>query len=353
MLSGSFSVDKKTAAIGVGAVALYGVIKFALFIRREGSFSNALTRFLFPNQKAITQISLTDEKSIQNLRAMTARLERKPKSKTAHYTFPARDKTGVVNVTVFSSQDGRKNEVDGERKASSRLPIVVWYHGGGMVLGSETDPTVPDAIVSKIDVVVVSIGYRLAPTHKFPAAVEDAYDGLIWAHKNANLFNGDPNDISLLGESAGGNLAAVVSILARDHDGPTILRQVLVYPWLDGSLQSNVLRHDLLLTPEICLWFRNAYIKSNADTENPLFTLLRTSNLSYLPKTLTIAAEIDPLVAEGELFHKALVEAGNSLARYSLYKNVPHGFYGVLPWYWSIDGSGRKAHREICDFLIS
>jgi len=211
---------------------------------------------------------------------------------------------------------------------------------------------IPEAIAAKCNAVVVSVGYRLAPTTKFPGPVEDAYDALLWCHQNSNKIRGDPNKISVVGESAGGNLAAVVSILARDSEGPLISHLVMICPWLDGVFtQPSMTKYDLFLTQSAIIWFRNNYIRSSENITDPLFSVTLTPNLSYLPKTLTITAECDLLVDQAFQFHQQLVQAGN-LARYSLYKNVPHGFYGFLRWYWN-EGSARRAHTEICDFLTS
>jgi len=197
----------------------------------------------------------------------------------------------------------------------------------------------------------VSVGYRMSPGHKFPGPVHDAYDALLWCYQNAKQLNGDPNNISVVGESAGANLAAVVSILARDNEGPTIQRLVMLYPWIDGTLsRPSITKYDLFLTQDSLLWFRNNYIRTYQDTTNPLFSLHLTPNLSYLPKSLTITAELDPLVDDGYGFYQQLKEAGN-IARYSMYPNVPHGFYS-FDYYWS-EGSSRKANSEMCHFLMS
>jgi len=199
--------------------------------------------------------------------------------------------------------------------------------------------------------VVVSVGYRLAPKSKFPTAVNDAYDALLWCYHNAKKFNGDPSNISVAGESAGGNLAAAVSILARDNEGPHIQRMVMLYPWIDGTLtRPSITKYDLFLQQDVLLWFRNNYVRTYQDVYNPLFSLHLTTNLSYLPKSLIITAERDPLVDDGYGFYEQLKEAGN-IIRYSLYRNVPHGFYS-MDLYWR-EGSSRKANSEMCDFLIS
>jgi len=344
--------NKKLERLFRGLAIIYSIYQFwkiLRYVKREGSIYNAWTRFVFGG-KDLFQISINDEKQIEAFRVKINKFYTKPKTNILRFNFPTRDKKALVELTAFYPSNHTISTQDEKQKS---LPIIIWYHGGGFVIGHHEDAIIPEAICAKCNAVVISVGYRLAPSTKFPGQIEDAYDALLWCHQNSNKIHGDPNNISVIGESAGGNLAAVVSILARDAEkGPTISRLVMICPWLDSTFtQPSMTKHDLFLSHGLILWMRNNYIRSYENITDPLCSVTLTRNLSYLPKTLTIAAELDCLVDQGLQFHQQLIKAGN-LPRYSLYHNVPHGFYGFLPWYWK-EGSARRAHTEICNFLNS
>jgi acetyl esterase/lipase len=247
----------------------------------------------------ITSIPIDNDKKVQVIRDHIAKIMMKPTVKVVHFTFPSRDTKGKVDLAVFFPPTPPHHHE--EEKKSSLYPIIIWYHGGGMCIGDHRDALVPERLAIKCNAVVVSVGYRLAPASKFPGPVEDAYDALLWVNENANKINGDPKNISVIGESAGGNLAANVSILARDLEGPSISRMVLVCPWLDGTMSNpSVNKHSLVIPPSLMLWFRNNYIRTPKDIMDPRFSVCFTPNLSYLPKTLTIATDLDPHPSEGQ-----------------------------------------------------
>ncbi|MFN8624623.1 MAG: alpha/beta hydrolase [Candidatus Binatia bacterium] len=227
---------------------------------------------------------------------------------------------GVIPVRVYTpEQDGP-------------LPILVYFHGGGWVFGDlESHDGVCRALANAARCLVVSVDYRLAPEHKFPAAVEDTYAATQWVAAHAGDFGGDPMRIAIGGDSAGGNLAAVVALVARDRHGPQLTYQVLIYPATDTacdtvSRQENA--EGYLLTLDMIRWFQNHYLRDAEDGENPYVAPLRAHDLHGLPPALVLTAEFDPLRDEGEAYAARLRAAGvaTTLIRYD---GMIHGFFGM------------------------
>jgi acetyl esterase len=209
-------------------------------------------------------------------------------------------------------------------------PVLVWYHGGGWVIGDlEGADFGCRMMANAAGCVVVSIDYRLAPEHKFPAAADDCFAATKWVAENAASFGGDPARLAVGGDSAGGNLAAVVSQMAKAGGGPAISFQLLVYPVTDFGYHTQSYRDNAkgyLLTMESMEWFWNHYLNTTADGENPKASPLRAPDLSGLPRALVITAEFDPLRDEGEAYAGRLMEAGvpTSAVRFN---GMIHGFY--------------------------
>jgi acetyl esterase len=178
--------------------------------------------------------------------------------------------------------------------------------------------------------VTVAIDYRLAPEAKFPAAVEDSYSATRWVAENAVQLNADPNRLAVGGDSAGGNLSAVVSIMARDKKTPKIAFQLLIYPATDitCSAPSHKTNTDYVLTPEDIRWFMGHYLRNDADRRNPLASPLFTANFTGLPPALIITAEFDPLRDEAEDYGQKLREAGVPV-QVSRYEGMVHGFISM------------------------
>jgi acetyl esterase len=176
---------------------------------------------------------------------------------------------------------------------------------------------------------VVSIDYRLAPEHKFPAAVDDAVAATAWIAKNAATLGIDPANISVGGDSAGGNLAAVVAIDARDNKGPVLKGQVLIYPATDfrwSHPSHSEPETSILLTHSVIRWFGNHYLRGEADKENWRASPARVADLSGLPTAYVMTAGADPLRDEGDEYAKRLKDAGVPVA-YKTYPGQFHGFF--------------------------
>jgi cation diffusion facilitator CzcD-associated flavoprotein CzcO/acetyl esterase/lipase len=192
-------------------------------------------------------------------------------------------------------------------------PIVVYFHGGGWVIGSHDsdDPFCRD-ICSRSDAIVVSMDYRHAPEHRFPAAVEDAFAAVNWIEENSASLGGDPGKLAVCGWSAGGNLAAVVCQLARDAGAPPIAGQVLVTPVTDCDLmrQSYISNAEgYLLTTALMGWFLDHYADA-VERLHPKASPLRAGNLANLPPALVVTCEFDPLRDDGVAYAEAMAAAG-------------------------------------------
>ena len=179
--------------------------------------------------------------------------------------------------------------------------------------------------------VVVSVDYRLAPEHRYPAAHEDCYAATIWAAEHASELGADAGKLAVGGDSAGGNLAAVVCLRARDEDGPAIRFQLLVYPVTDHNYETASYRDNAegyLLTRDGMVWFWDHYLGPDGDGSHPHASPLRAEDLSGLPPAHVITAEYDPLRDEGEAYAQRLREAGVPTT-HTRYAGQIHAFYGM------------------------
>ncbi|WP_116375934.1 alpha/beta hydrolase [Mycobacterium sp. MFM001] len=214
-------------------------------------------------------------------------------------------------------------------------PLLVFYHGGGWCLGDlDTHDQLCRLVCRDADIHVLSIDYRLAPEHPAPAAVDDAYAAFRWAHEHAGDLGAIPGRVAVGGDSAGGNLAAVVSQLARDDGGPAPVLQWLVYPRTDFTAQTRSLSlfaSGFLLTKHDIDWFEANYLGgSGVDAADPRVSPLLAESLSGLPPALITVAGFDPLRDEGERYATALRAAGNAVDLRCL-GSLTHGFANLFP----------------------
>ncbi len=228
---------------------------------------------------------------------------------------------GQIPIRIYTPREPKPNE---------KLPVLVWYHGGGYVIGDlDTHDSVCRALANEADCIVVAVDYRLAPEHKFPAAVDDCEAALKWVAKHAPEINADGARIAVGGDSAGGNLATVVSILARDAGFPNIVFQLLIYPVTAPEPETkshHAFAEGYLLTRKTITWFFTHYIRSSKDTKDFRYAPLEADDLSSLPPALIIVAGYDPLRDEGVEYAEAMIHAGNRV-RLSNYEGMVHGFY--------------------------
>lgn len=213
--------------------------------------------------------------------------------------------------------------------AAAALPVFVYFHGGGWVIGDlETHDVLCRQIAAASGVAVVAVDYRLAPEHKFPAAADDAWAATRWVVAHASELGVDATRLAVGGDSAGGNLAAVVALMARDHGEPAIALQVLTYPVTDVAAESQSYRDfadGYMLTRESMRWFIAHYLKSPDDARDWRASPLRAPSLTGVAPALIVTAGFDPLRDEGEAYAKRLREAGVQVD-YVCYGGMIHGF---------------------------
>ncbi len=216
------------------------------------------------------------------------------------------------------------------RRKDGLSPALVFFHGGGWVIGDlETHDVVCRKLANKGELIVISVDYRLAPEHKFPAAVDDAVAATKWIAANASALGIDAERLSVGGDSAGGNLAAVVSIAARDGNGPAIAGQVLVYPAVDFAMthpSHSEPETSILLTHSVIRWFRDHYLTSTADAHDWRASPARARTLIGLPPAYVLTAGADPLRDEGDEYAERLRQAGVNVT----YKHFPGQFHGFF-----------------------
>ena len=214
------------------------------------------------------------------------------------------------------------------------LPLLVYFHGGGWVLGGlASHDNVCRSLANGAGCAVLAIDYRLAPEHRFPAAVDDCYEATVWAAANAAALGCDPKRIAVGGDSAGGNLAAVISQIARDRGAPALSFQLLVYPATDAAYDTASYRENAtgyFLELDDMHWFYDHYLDGVADRSDPRASPLRARDLRGLPPALVITAEFDPLRDEGEAYAGRLREAGVPVTLHR-YDGMIHGFFAMGP----------------------
>lgn len=253
-------------------------------------------------------------------------------------------------------------------------PTVVFFHGGGWSLCSvDTHDATARGLCREARAAVVSVGYRLAPEAPFPAAVDDAYAAVLWAAAHRAELGGEGGPLVVAGDSAGGNLAAVSALTARDHQGPTLALQVLIYPAVDGrdrggpgepagsadptSPSSPVGQeppdaNTSFLTPAHGRWFREqylgAYLRAGGDPADPRVSPLLAADLSGLPPAVVVTAGHDPLCAQGRAYAARLRDAGVSVVE-GHFPAMFHGFFGFP----DLLADARAARETVGEAIVS
>lgn len=213
--------------------------------------------------------------------------------------------------------------------AEGALPTLVYFHGGGWVLGGlDSHDAICRAFAAGADCMVVSVDYRLAPEHPYPAAFDDCYQALCWTAQHADEIGADPARIAVGGDSAGGNLAAATALKARDEKGPALVLQLLIYPVLDDcSIRSSYWRNGdgYFLTRDAMQWFWNHYAPEDAQRLEPYCRPFAARDLGGLPPALVQTAEFDPLMDEGEDYAWRLDKDGTFVSM-KRYDGMIHGY---------------------------
>ena len=287
-------------------------------------------------QAVIEKLASYGDKPIETLSATAARKNHTPTDavmdliKENNITLPAPGVDtvgkeipvagGNVHLRIYTPKAGK-----------GPFPVIVYYHGGGFVIANiDVYNASAQGLAEQVGAVVVSVAYRLAPENKFPTAHNDAFAAYEWTLKNAASINADPKKIAVLGESAGGNLAANVSIMARDKKIMAPLNEVLVYPiaQTDMSTKSYTLYAAAKpLNKPMMSWFTKNYLTTMAEAKDPRISLV-DANLKGLPSTTIITAEIDPLNNDGLMLSDKLKAAGVTVDLKN-YEGVTHEFFGM------------------------
>ena len=305
----------------------------------SGAFAEARTSAAAPHQQmqaVLTELEALHPKPIPQLSAAAARKQPTPADavkallkKEGKSTAP--EPVGNVTNRTIPGAGGPIHIRIYTPKGAGPFPVVVYYHGGGWVIADlDTYDASPRALTNLANAVVVSAHYRQGPEHKFPAAHQDAFAAYRWVLSNAKSLKGDPSKVAVVGESAGGNLAAAVAMMARDSGAQMPVHQVLVYPiaGYDVNTPSYLENADAKpLNKPMMQWFFENYLRSPADGKNPLIDLVH-ANVQGLPGTTVIAAQIDPLRSEGKQLADRLKDAGVEVD-YKNYEGAAHEFFGM------------------------
>lgn len=234
-------------------------------------------------------------------------------------------------------------------KGSGPFPVIVYYHGGGFVIADlDVYDSSARALAEQVNAVVVSVAYRMGPEHKFPAAHMDSFAAYEWVTKNAASIKGDPNKIAVAGESAGGNLAVNVAIMARDKSIKTPLHILAVYPIAQSDMNTASYKKNAAAKPldkPMMEWFYKHYLNNISEAKDPKISLVN-ANLKSLPPVTIITAEIDPLQSDGMMLADKLKAAGVTVDTKN-YDGVTHEFFGMAAIVPEAKDAQRYAAEEL------
>jgi acetyl esterase len=243
---------------------------------------------------------------------------------------------GVIPARIYTPRN--------LRQSNGLAPGFVFFHGGGWVIGDlDTHDVVCRKLADEGQLIVISVDYRRAPEYKFPTAVDDAIAATAWIAGHAGDLGIDASRLVVGGDSAGGNLAAVAAISARDNDGPSIAGQVLVYPATDFAMthpSHSEPETSILLTHTVIRWFRDHYLRSPADAEDWRASPARANTLAGLPPAYVLTAGADPLRDEGAEYARRLEQAGVAVT----YRTFPGQFHGFFTMGKLLDQANVAAH---------
>lgn len=259
-------------------------------------------------------------------------------AKVEEYKIPV--KNGEIKARIYTPE------------GQGAFHIFIYLHGGGWVMGDlEIADSPCRSIANRAECIVVSVDYRLAPEYKFPTPLEDCYAAAKWVANHAEEWNGDPAKIAIGGDSAGGNLAAAVTLMARDLGGPTFMSQVLIYPVTALTFSTPSYRKNgkgYFLTYESMAWFTKHYLAEEEDRLNAYAAPLLAEDFNDLPPALIITAEYDPLRDEGFAYADRLDNAEVPVV-FTCYEGMIHGFF----WMAGIMDKGKQAIGQVANYLKS
>jgi acetyl esterase len=271
------------------------------------SMSATLERMDPQSKIFLEQMNALDEPPMQTLPVEQVRQEME------QYAVPSSIELAKIDNISISGPEGQIPLRIYVPKGKGPFPVFVTIHGGGWVFGSlNTHDPFCRSIAEEAGVIVVSVDYRLAPEHKFPAGLNDCYAATLWVEKHIRQWGGDPSRLAIGGDSAGGNLTAAVTLLAKEKKFPSFKAQVLIYPVIQPCFDTpsyQKFAEGYLLSREEMKWFWDLYLNRPEDAQNPLASPILAKDLSGLPPALIIQAEFDPLYEEGLAYGKKLQAA--------------------------------------------
>lgn len=286
-------------------------------------------------QVVLEKLASLGGKPIETLSATEARMQPTP----ADAVMAVMKDNNIPNPVPACDTMGKEIPVSGSTihariykpKTGNNFPVIVYYHGGGFVIATvDTYNASAEALCEQAGAIVVSVEYRKGPENKFPTAHNDAFTAYTWTLQNAASWGADSSKIAVVGESAGGNLAANVSIMARDNHIKMPVAEVLIYPIANNDVNTpSYIKYATAkpLNKPMMMWFTKNYTNNMADAADPRLSLVK-ANLKGLPPTTIITAELDPLHDDGELLAKKMKDAGVTID-YINYDGVTHEFFGM------------------------
>ncbi|MGE7693974.1 alpha/beta hydrolase [Lysinibacillus sp. NPDC094177] len=252
------------------------------------------------------------------------------------WTSPHSPQLAAIENRKITVRDGAQINVRIYRPVlDEKLPVIVYYHGGGWVFGNlDSTDAGCQLLAEKAQAIVVSVDYRLAPEYPFPTPLYDAYDSLEWVYENIEIFGGDAANLTVAGDSAGGNLATVVAYLAATLNGPAIKAQALIYPVVNVDFTTasyNSYGKHYGLDKQGMQWFAGHYTEKD-NFMDPLVSPLQIEDLSVLPKTIIIAAEADVLYDEGLAYAQKLSDVGVTVEHVNM-TGLIHSYFSKMNFF--------------------
>ena len=288
-------------------------------------------------ERPMQEMTFEEARTISDARGIRLNFARREDVLAEDHRISGRN--GELTVRVYRPQ----------AEIEAPLPVLIYVHGGGMVVGSiEVCDAQCRHLCKEVNCIVASLEYHLAPEYKFPVGVEDALDGAEWVYEHAAEFGGDNTRMAVMGESSGGAQSAVIANTWRDLGRDALKAQILIYPVCDYSIDYDSysrFEEGYFFTKAKAIWMWELFLRDWDDVKDPLCSPIRWDRFDHLPPTLIIASGLDPLLDGARAYADKLKEAG-TLVEFQCYENWPHGFF-----YWGNSYAGRRSIASAVQML--